>query len=175
MVRPPSVDRAVVHQIINGTHHEPKLSTSTEVKKKSSESKMSESESARKKKKKVSKIGRKKKSCKKKRSVRRDSKAQVEEEQRQMELQSEPHLEERMLSLKLQEESKDEAWHESMFRLTFFTYLNFYYDEAPESKPHPAYVFSHAKAISRADYVIPPVGSLSQLPLVTLVFIIQNI
>ena len=135
-------------------------------KKKSSESKMSDAESNRKKKKKPSKVGRRKKGCKKKRSVRRDSISQVEEEQRQMEIHSEPNLEDRMSSLKLQQETKEEAWNDSIFRLTFFTYLNFYYDEVPESKSCFEYSFSNAKVISRANYVVPPVGNMSQLPLV---------
>ena len=170
MVRPPSVDRSVVDQILDGTHHESKSISSSTSKMKSSESKLKEQESARRRKKKSSKVSRKKKGPKKKRSVR-DPNAQVEEEQRRMELHSEPKLEEQMSSLAVQDESKEEPWNESMFRLTFFTYLNFYYHEVPESKSYPEYTFSNTKVIGRASYVIPPVGSLSQLPLVSLITI----
>ena len=167
MVRPPSLDPALIRQIIDGTHHETKSSSSARQKKKSHESKMNESDKAGKKKKKTSKVSRKKKFTKKK-SKRRDPNFHVEEEQRRMELNSEPNLDEKMSNLLIEEENIEETWNESMFRLTFFTFLNFYFNEVPETKSFPEYTFFNAKVISRTNYVIPPVGSISQLPLVSL-------
>jgi hypothetical protein len=59
------------------------------------------------------------------------------------------------------------VFNESLFRMTFFTFLNFYYAGTSESSAPPIkYAFHHVKSIARAYYASPPVATLSQLPLI---------